>query len=419
MTEIKPRKPSGVVDIPASKSQTIRALLIAAFARGESVIRHPLLSSDTISCMNAIRQLGANLSLSEDGSVLQIDSRGFSEGTDEIEIDAGNSGTTEYLLMAMAASLDRPIRIIGDEQLTARPVGPLEASLKDLGATIMTDNGKPPIYIKGPLKGGRTLIECKTSQYLSALLLGTPMATGDSEIDCSLLFEKPYVNMTLDWLDKQGIEYEITDDLMHARIKGNQRYSPIDQYIPGDFSSASFFFVMAAISNSRITVKGLDRNDQQGDKEILNVLEKMGCTIIWEGNAVTVIGPDKLKGGEFDLNSMPDTLPILAIAGAFATEDVHLTNVSQARIKETDRIATMCSNLKLLGANAEEEDDGILIHGTGSLRGGYAKGYGDHRIIMALASAASATKESVFIDDIKAASVTFPTFFEIYENIRR
>ena len=176
MTEIKPKKPIGVVDIPASNSQTIRALLIAAFARGESVIRHPLLSSDTISCMNAIRQLGASLSLSEDGSVLQIDSRRFAEGTDEIEIDAGNSGTTEYLLMAMAASLDRPIRIIGDEQLTARPVGPLEASLKDLGATIMTDNGKPPIYIKGPLKGGRTLIECKTSQYLSALLLGTPMA---------------------------------------------------------------------------------------------------------------------------------------------------------------------------------------------------------------------------------------------------
>ena len=144
----------------------------------------------------------------------------------------------------------------------------------------------------------------------------------------------------------------------------------------------------------------------------------MGCQVKWDGNSVTVTGPEKLNGGEFDLNSMPDTLPILAITAAFANGDVHLTNVPQARIKETDRIATMCENLKSLGADVEEEDDGILIHGKGSLKGGEAKGYGDHRIIMALASAASGTENSVFIDDIKAASVTFPTFFDLFDSIR-
>ena len=318
----------------------------------------------------------------------------------------------------MAASLGIPVTITGDEQLQNRPVGPLSKALEDLGATVQTREGKPPVTITGPLKGGSTVIECRTSQYLSALLLASPLASGDSVIDCSLLYEKPYVRMTLEWLEKQNMSLEISDDLEHAKVKGNQSYKPIDEYIDGDFSSASFFFAMAAISGTSVTVKGLNRNDPQGDKEILTVLSKMGCQVKWDGNSVTVTGPEKLNGGEFDLNSMPDTLPILAITAAFANGDVHLTNVPQARIKETDRIATMCENLKSLGADVEEEDDGILIHGKGSLKGGVAKGYDDHRIIMALASAASGTENSVFIDDIKAASVTFPTFFDLFDSIR-
>lgn len=418
MIEIKPIKPFGAIEIPASKSQTIRAFLLACFAKGKSTIRHPLLSSDTISCIDAIKALGAKVEFNEDNSICYVDSSSLVKSKEGITIDAGNSGTTEYLLLGLAASLEIPVTITGDAQLQARPIGPLSSSLSELGATVDTRAGYPPVTIKGPLKGGNTLIECKTSQYLSALLLASPLATGDTTIDCSLLYEKPYVQMTLNWLDKQGISYEITEDLEHAKIKGNQGYRPFDEYISGDFSSASFFFAMAAISNSSVTVKGLDRNDPQGDKEILSVLEQMGCTISWNGNEVTVQGPERLKGGEFDLNSMPDTLPILSIVSAFAHGDVHLTNVPQARIKETDRIATMCENLKALGCDVKEEDDGILIHGKGSLRGGYGHGYEDHRIIMALASAASGTEESVFIDDIRAASVTFPTFFELYETIR-
>lgn len=418
MIEIKPAKACGKIEIPASKSQTIRAFLLACFAKGKSIIRHPLLSSDTISCIDAVKALGAKVEFSKDGSICYVDSSVLNLSEEGITIDAGNSGTTEYLLLGLAASLGIPVTITGDKQLLSRPVGPLSAALSDLGATINESDGLPPVTIKGPLKGGCTEIECRTSQYLSSLLLAAPLAEGDTQIDCSLLYEKPYVRMTLEWLNKEGIVYEISDDLEHAKIKGNQKYRPFDEYIAGDFSSASFFFAMAAISKSSVTVKGLNRNDPQGDKEILTVLEKMGCLVEWNGNEVTVTGPEELTGGEFDLNSMPDTLPILSIVAAFATEDVHLTNVPQARIKETDRISTMCSNLKLLGANVEEEDDGILIHGKGSLRGGCACGYGDHRIIMALASAASGTDESVYIDDIKAASVTFPTFFELYESIR-
>ena len=418
MVEVKSKRAHGQIEIPASKSQTIRAFLIAAFARGKSVIRHPLISSDTESCIEAVKKLGATIEFNKDYSICYVDSSRLNTDPNGILIDAGNSGTTEYLLLGMAASLGIPVTITGDEQLQNRPVGPLSKALEDLGASVCTHKGMPPVTITGPLKGGKTTIECKTSQYLSALLLASPLATGDSEIDCSLLYEKPYVSMTLEWLKKQEIELSITDDLEHTKVRGNQSYKPIDEYIAGDFSSASFFFAMAAISGTTITVKGLDRNDPQGDKEILSVLAKMGCIVEWNENSVTVTGPDKLSGGEFDLNSMPDTLPILAVTAAFANGDVHLTNVPQARIKETDRIATMCENLKSLGADAQEEEDGILIHGKGSLKGGKAKGYGDHRIIMALASAASGTEESVFIDDIKAASVTFPTFFDLFDSIR-
>ncbi len=419
MIELKPAHLEGEIEIPASKSQTIRAFLIATFAKSKSIIRHPLISFDTKSCINACASMGAEIVFTEDYSIAYVDSTNALEGFDSLEIDAGNSGTTEYLLLGLAASLGIPVKVFGDRQLNSRPVGPLGKALEDLGAEVETTDGKPPLTIKGPLKGGKTTIECKTSQYLSGLLLATPLAKNDSIIDCSLLYEKPYVKITLSWLDMEGIEYTISEDLEHAKVKGGQKYKGFDSYIAGDFSSASFFFAAALISKSTVTVKGLDRNDPQGDKAILDVLEKMGAEVTWNGNEVVVKGGDVIKGGEFDLNMIPDTLPILSIVGAFANGDVHLTNVPQARIKETDRIAVMCENLKLLGVAVDEEEDGMLIHGKGYIRGGSVKGYGDHRVIMALAIASAATGEGLTIDDESAVGVTFPTFFDLFNSLKR
>ena len=419
MIEISAKRVSGKIEIPASKSQTIRAFLIATFSKEKSIIRHPLLSEDTKSCIKACSKLGATITFNQDKSIAYVDATNALNEKTDIEIDAGNSGTTEYLLLGLAASVGANVTITGDEQLKSRPVGPLASSLKDLGADIETHNGKPPVRIRGPLQGGATVIECKTSQYFSGLLMATPLACGDSTIQCSLLYEKPYVEITLSWLDKQNIKYEISQDLESATVKGKQRYHGFDEYISGDFSSASFFFAMGAISKSEVTVKGLDKNDPQGDKAVLDILKAMGCAITWNGNEVTVKGPDNgLSGGEFDLNAIPDALPVLAVVASFAKSDVHLTNVAQARIKETDRIATMCANLKSLGVDVEEEDDGMLIHPNGGIKGGFVKGYKDHRIIMAMATAAAGSDESIFIDDTSAASVTFPTFFDLYESIR-
>ena len=411
-------KLSGKIIIPSSKSQTIRALLISVFSRGVSYIKHPLISDDTESCINAVKAMGADVSILENGNITVDATYAFSD-MDELSIDAGNSGTTEYLSLPMLSSLGIQVNIDGDEMLRKRPLKPLLDALESLGAETESTEGFPPASIRGPLDGGECTIECKTSQYLSGLLLGAPLAIGDSHIKCSVLFEKPYVKMTLKWLDDQGIKYRISDDLEEVWVKGGQSYKPLDTYIEGDFSSASFFFVAAAIHGTEVTVEGLDKNSTQGDKEILNILEKMGCSIKWNGMAVTVKGPEKLKGGVFDLNAIPDTLPALSVAAAFAEGDTILENVEQARIKETDRIKVMRENLNELGVEAEERRDALVVHGNGSVKGGKAKGYGDHRVIMALAILGTKTEEETEIDDVSAASVTFPTFFDLLEKLEK
>ena len=411
-------KLSGKIIIPSSKSQTIRALLISVFSRGVSYIKHPLISDDTESCINAVKAMGADVNILENGDITVDATYAFSD-MDELSIDAGNSGTTEYLSLPMLSSLGIQVNIDGDEMLRKRPLKPLLDALESLGAETESTEGFPPASIRGPLDGGECTIECKTSQYLSGLLLGAPLAIGDSHIKCSVLFEKPYVKMTLKWLDDQGIKYRISDDLEEVWVKGGQSYKPLDTYIEGDFSSASFFFVAAAIHGTEVTVEGLDKNSTQGDKEILNILEKMGCSIKWNGMAVTVKGPEKLKGGVFDLNAIPDTLPALSVAAAFAEGDTILGNVEQARIKETDRIKVMRENLNELGVEADERRDALIIHGNGSVKGGKAKGYGDHRVIMALAILGTKTEEETEIDDVSAASVTFPTFFDLLENLEK
>ena len=415
MITLSPAKPAGTIAIPASKSQTIRAFLIAYFAHDISRISNPLISEDTKSCINAISNAGAKVMFSDDMSSAIVDSRNIVL-PDNLTIDAGNSGTTTYLLLPMAASLGIPVTITGDEQLLSRPIKPLADALRSLGCDV--DSDKLPVTVKGPIKGGMTSIECRTSQYLSGLLLGAPLAEENTGITCTLLYEKPYVSLTLGWLREQGVDFSIADDYMRAEVRGGQRYHGFESYINGDYSSASFFFCMAAMAGTEITVKGLDPEDPQGDKAILDILHEMGAEISWNGNEVTVKGPEHLKAGTFDLNAIPDTLPILAVTAAMAEGTTRLGNVPQARIKETDRISCMRENLALLGVNAEEEEDALIIHGNGYVKGGSVKGFSDHRIVMALASLSAGASGDIIIDDESAASITLPSFFRLLSSLR-
>ena len=405
------------INIPSSKSQTIRALIIACFARGKSILNNPLLSSDTQACLDALKTLNCDIKFNEDSSKLYVDSSNLDIKDKTITIDTANSGTTTYLLYGLLSTLGaKEIILTGDEQLNNRPIKKLVDAYKDLGVEAQMNGENPPVKILSVLKGGKTTIECKTSQYLSSLLLSLPLAKEDSEVTCSLLYEKPYVNLTLDWLDKQNIEYKISEDFLHTHIKGGQKYKPFETTLTGDFSSASFFFVAAAILGTEIKINGLDENDKQGDKRLLDILTAMGCEVKWEDFSVIVKGPKELKGGTFDLNDIPDALPILSICGLKTTSALHLVNVEQARIKETDRISCMCSNLKILGANIEERNDGMSISKGKVKTGQLVSGYSDHRIIMAMAICSLII--DLEIDDKAAVDVTFPSFFELFDSIK-
>ena len=408
---------AGEITIPASKSHTIRALLIAAMADRGSLIINPLDSADTRSCVDAVRIIGAKVKIKDDRWIVK-GTGGKIMFTNNV-IDVGNSGTTLALSAGLAALGTEAVTFTGDDQIKSRPVGNLLNSLRDLGAEV-TLNGKdgcPPFTIKGPLTGGKTSIECPSSQYLSSLLLCTPLINGNTEIEIPLLREQPYVEMTLRWMDELFIAYDNTD-FKHFFIPGGQHYEAFAKQVPGDFSSATFFLCAAAVTESALTLKGLDMNDSQGDKAVVYMLEKMGCVIETGSNYIKIEG-HPLKGCELDLNDTPDALPALAVTACFAEGETRIFNVPQARMKETDRITVMKEELEKMGAAIEELHDGLVIKGraSGVLNGTDVSGHGDHRIIMALAIAALASRGKTTIDDISAVSITFPNFFELLDQI--
>ncbi|MDO8303147.1 MAG: 3-phosphoshikimate 1-carboxyvinyltransferase [Sedimentisphaerales bacterium] len=415
----------GTVAIPASKSHTIRAVAIASLANGTSFIRNPLVSNDTYSSVDCYRLLGAKIDISKD-DVWVVDGNGGKISVPDKIIDVGNSGTTLRLASGSAAlaPAGKVISLTGDEQIQTRPIAPLLKSLTDLGAQSRSikNNGKAPVEIGGKLVGEHTTIECFTSQYLSSLLLCTPLAAKDTTIDVTLLNEPDYVKMTCDWLDKQGIKYT-NENMRHFTIKGGQAYKPFDMPIPADFSSATFFMCAAAILNGDVTLTGLDFNDSQPDKAVAEYLAAMGTEVKITGSSVHIKG-DQLKGIEIDMNKTPDALPAMAVTAAFADGETRLVNVPQARSKETDRIACMAKELKKMGVDIEELPDGLVIHGHGialgratQIHAASVHGHGDHRIVMALSLAAMAVDGQTTIDTAEAMRVTFPTFVDLMHSL--
>jgi len=407
----------GEVVIPGSKSHTIRAVAIASLAKGQSTIRNPLVSGDTQAAVNCYRALGAKIDTTEP-AVWKITGTAGQITAPQKIIDAGNSGTTLRVAMGSAALArsGQTTTLTGDEQIRSRPVGPLMEALTSLGAKCKSikKNGKAPVEITGQLRGGKTTIAASTSQYLSSLLLCTPLAAADSEIDVTLLNEPGYVQMTLDWLDKQGIEYQ-NEDMRLFKIKGQQSYKSFDTTIPADFSSATFFLCAAAMCADEVTLLGLDFSDSQPDKAVVDYLKAMGADITIEPKAVT-IKACPLKGAEFDMNKTPDALPAMAVTAAFAEGQTRLVNVPQARGKETDRISATACELKKTGASVEELPDGLIIQHS-DLKPAKLHGWADHRIVMALSLAGLCLDGQCTIDTAEAMSVTFPDYVELMKSI--
>lgn len=419
--------------MPASKSHTIRAVAIGSLASGESTIRHPLISGDTNAVVNCYRALGAKIDAS-DPDLWKVTGQGGQIKAPKEIVDVANSGTTLNIAIGSASLVNKgqTVTFTGDEQTQSRPVGPLLNSLNELGANCISvkNNGKAPVKITGQIIGGKTSIACSTSQYPSSLLLCTPLAAKDTDIDITLLNEPGYVQMTLDWLDKQGIKYE-NEQMRRFKVKGNQGYRAFDATIPADFSSATFFLCGAALVGDEVTLLGLDFKDSQPDKAVVDYLKAMGANITIQPDSITVKAAP-LHGIEIDMNRTPDALPAMAVTAAFAEGETRLVNAPQARGKETDRIRCMAEELKKLNVDVEELPDGLIIHGSSLVsrrsnqklrvtshgrRVTSLDGRSDHRIVMALSLAGLAMNDGCVIDTAEAMNVTFPSFVELMKSI--
>ncbi|UEC42064.1 MAG: 3-phosphoshikimate 1-carboxyvinyltransferase [Methanothrix sp.] len=399
---------SGEVAVPPSKSYTHRAITISALGPGGSVKR-PLLSADTRATIAAAEALGAEIAI--EGETLVVAGVGGRPKTPENVIDVENSGTTLRIMAAVAALTDGAV-LTGDASIRRRPNGPLLKSLNDLGAEAFSikRNECAPLVVRGKIRGGRTVLDGRvSSQFLSALLISCPLAEDDAEIVIDgELKSRPYAEITLEMLEEAGAKVET--DFKRFFIPGGQRYRLEEYTIPGDFSSASYLLAAAAVTGSRLMVRGL-RPSRQGDSAIVSILRDMGAKISWdqEKGDLVIEGGD-LEGVEVDASLTPDLVPTIAVLGSLARGKTVVKNAEHVRHKETDRLSAMAMELSKMGADIEERPDGLVIEG-GRLGGAIVSGHHDHRIVMALTVAGLAAGDTR-IDTAESVSVSYPSFFE-------
>jgi len=407
---------SGEVTIPGSKSHTIRGVIIGSLAHGVSEIRNPLVSADTMASVCGCRELGAKINTSDSKNWIIEGFNGTPHKPKKI-LNLANSGTSLNLITGVVSLGDFETILDGDDSLRTRPVQPLLDALNKLGAKAesIKNNGKPPIKIKGKIRGGETSVDVISSQFLSSLLISTPLVEEDTVINAFNIREVPYIEMTLKWLEENGIKYEKSNNFTWFKIKGNQKYKSFEKQIPSDWSSATFLLIAGAITKSNILLKGLDINDVQGDKVIIEYLKKMGADIKIEKEGIIIKG-GKLYGVELDLNNTPDALPALSIAGCFAEGTTKLYNVAHARIKETDRIKVMAEELSKMGAKIEEMEDGLIIHNS-KIKGTKVNGHYDHRVVMALVLAGLIADGETIVTTGESINITFPDFVDLMKKL--
>lgn len=407
---------NGKAILPGSKSQSVRGMFFALLAKGKSILSNVLDSNDTQTTIDICKTMGAEIVLQN--GTLTLTSNGLRVANTESSIYTGNSGIATRFVMPLLGLRENhmhPILVNCGEQMRARPIKPLLDALETLGMRIkyVEVNGQFPVLVSGQLQGGVAEINGITSQYLSSLLISLPCAHQDSVIKVKNLHERPYAEMTLAWLNQQEINYDHQqkDGTDIFLIKGGQFYRPFKTNITGDFSSASCLLAAASLFPGEIELHGLTMSDQQGDKQLIPLLQKMGANIIVDGDKIKIKGGQPLNGISIDTNSIPDLLPALAVIATQAAGKTIIHNVKQARIKETDRINSMTQGLTRMGAKIEEHADGMTIYQS-NLHGAIVNGYNDHRTVMALSIAGMLADGQTLISDADAIAKTYPGFIE-------
>ncbi len=426
MIEIIPvKRVNTTVEVPGSKSLTQRALIAAALAEGTSFLAGPLASEDTAYTMAALRAMGIRIN-DDDSACWQVQGAAGNILPPDEDIYLGNNGTATRFLTSVASLGHGTFHIIGSKRMAGRPIAPLMEALQGWGVDMESDaqNGCPPLTIRADgLAGGKTVLpEGKSSQYLSSLLLVAPYAAETAELEVrGEVYSKPYVEMTLRVMHSFGVQVEATPMLNFFRIP-RCVYRAGKYAIEGDASSASYFWAAAAITGGRVTVANVPVPSLQGDAQLVPLLARMGCDVTRAGTTgLTVQGPEKLTAVEVDMGDMPDVAPTLAVVAAFAEGTTIIKNIAHLRIKECDRLAAMVAELGRMGAEVEEREDAMLIHGRAggsNLHGAEIKTYDDHRIAMCFA-VAGLQVPGVRITGEECVAKSFPDFWERFGMLER
>jgi len=401
---------SGVVQAPSSKSYTHRAFICSALASGTSNVKNPLSSVDTLATLEACKKFGVDVKSGKDS----LEITGVSDKAEKCEINCKESGSTMRFLIPVSAVTCKEAVLTGYPGLLKRPVGPIVDALKQLGVQCESNEGFPPVTVKGgEITGGKVEISGNvSSQFISGLLFTLPMAKERSEVVITTELEsKNYVLMTLEVLREFGINVTVSSDMKHFLIPGNQKYKPKKYVVEGDYSSAAFLFAIGVLSSENgILIKGLKDKSLQGDSKIVNILKKMGAEINYQNGFR--VGKSNLKAIEIDAKDFPDLVPILAVVATQAEGKTVIKNVGRLRIKESDRLAAITSELKKMGAEIKEGEDYLEIVGPVKLKGATIDPYGDHRIAMACSIAGLVAEGDTIIENPTCIKKSYPRFFD-------
>ncbi|MGD1004095.1 MAG: 3-phosphoshikimate 1-carboxyvinyltransferase [Methanoregulaceae archaeon] len=403
---------------PPSKSYTHRAMIIAALANGRSILQNPLFSEDTDLTRFALEALGVKLQV--DPNLLRITGLdGHFYCGREKTIDLKNSGTSLRLLTSLALLCDQPIILTGNKRMQERPIGPLAAALKVLGGKIdfLETEGYPPIRVHGTLKGGKTIIDGTiSSQFISSLLLVGPYAQRQIKLDIpNPPVSSSYLDVTVDIMQAFGSRV-FRDDHKWFQVSNRKQYQARTYDIEGDFSSASYFFAIAAICGGRVEVSNLNPNSVQGDRQFLDLLQSMGCTVNQTYDNISVERTGELKGIDCDMSSSPDTVQTLCIVAAMASTPTTIRGISHLKFKESDRIISTAKQLEKLGGDVKVESDSIRIQPV-KLHGGTINPSDDHRTAMSFAVLGHAIG-GITIENAECVNKSFPGFWGALEGAK-
>lgn len=404
----------GEVCAPPSKPYTQRMLIAASLSQGTSKISYPLISEDTQATLRAVKSLGSKVVETEDCWV--INGAKSLKGAKK-PIDCGESGATLRFMIPVAALAIGPSVFNLGTGLSKRPVDPLLHSLKQLGVESHAEKigRKVRIVIAGGgIRGGRTSMPGDiSSQFVSGLMFACPLGNTDTQLTLTTPLESmSYVLMTEDVLSKHGVKVLISEDFSHVKIPSKQVYAPCDGVVPGDFSSAAFLLAAGAITNSDICVKNLDYGSIQGDKAILRILQQMGVECRVGKDSIQIIGTgENLKAFNLDVRDIPDLVPVCSALACYAKGTSKIHDAQRLRLKESDRLTSLYTELKKMGAKIEMDESSLTIKGPCKLHGATIDSHNDHRIAMACSVAALGAKGKTTIQDAESVRKSYPHFF--------